>query len=76
MSVTLSKQGGDLKIEFDSVVKYFSLLDLEISISSDFVYFQDGSFIDFNDVTSPSVSSAEDLADQIGAFIYQLTTGA
>lgn len=73
---TLSRQGGDLKIEIGSTIKYLALSDIEVQIDGDLVYFQDGSSIDFNDVISPVVTSAEDLADNIGTFIYEYTTGA
>jgi len=76
MATVIIRDGGYLKVTIGtSRPKYFCLQKIEVAIKGDFVYLHDGNPINFNDVSTPSVGSAEALADIIGTYIYQYNTG-
>ena len=76
MATVIEQEGGLLKIKVDGVIQTpLNLFELNPSVNGDFVIFPNGAKIDFNDVTSPTVASAEDLFNQIGVFIYNYNTG-
>lgn len=78
MATLITRQGGFLKIEIDGVLQTpISLDDIKIiQVKGDNVVINNGTTINYNDVTTPVVSSAEDLADDISDFIYSYNTGA
>ena len=76
MATVIVRDGGFLKVTVDAnKPKYFCLQNIEVAISSDLVYLHDGNPIDYNDVSTPSVGSAEALADIIGTYVYQYNIG-
>lgn len=78
MAIQITRQGGFLKVVIDSVLQTpISLDEIDvISVKGSNVILNNGTTIDYNDVSSPVVAGAEDLADSIADFIYQYNTGA
>lgn len=71
MAINLTRQGGCLKYKDTSTgfVKYINLNKVDIErIRGNNVYLNDGSVYNYNNISTPSVASAEALADAIGTF--------
>ena len=76
MATQITREGGLLKVKVGANrPKYFCLANIQIRVDGDFVEFMDGNNVDFNDVTVPTISSAENLADIIGDYVYLYNTG-
>ena len=77
MATTIERAGGLLKITVDGTLQEpINLLDLNPIVNGDNVHFSNGTIVNFNNVTSPTVASAEDLFDAVANFIYQYNIGA
>lgn len=76
MPTAVTREGGFLKVVVDTNrPKYFCLGQIEIKIEGDLVYFQDGNNINYNDLSTPTVTSAQQFADIIGGFVQDYNTG-
>lgn len=76
MSTIISRDGGYLKVKIGTnKPKYFCLQSIIVSIKGDFLFLHDGNPINYNDVISPTVLSSEQLADEIGDYIFKYNTG-
>lgn len=77
MATTIERAGGILKITVDGILQNpINLLDLNPIVNGDNVHFSNGTIVNFNNVSSPTVASAEDLFDAVANFIYQYNIGA
>lgn len=77
MATTIERAGGILKITVDGTLQDpINLLDLNPIVKGDNVHFSNGTIVNFNNVSSPTVASAEDLFDAVANFIYQYNIGA
>jgi len=77
MATTIERAGGILKITVDGTLQNpINLLDLNPIVNGDNVHFSNGTIVNFNNVSSPTVASAEDLFDAVANFIYQYNIGA
>ena len=76
MATTIERAGGLLKITVDGTLQEpINLLDINPLIEGDNVIFSNGTTVDFNDVTTPVVASAEDVFDAIAGFIFDYNSG-
>lgn len=77
MPTAVTREGGFLKVVVDTNrPKYFCLGSIELpKVQGDLVSFEDGNSIDWNDLTAPIVTSAEQFADVIGGYIQDYNTG-
>lgn len=76
MATTIQRAGGLLKITVDGTLQEpINLLDINPLIDGDNVVFSNGTTVNFNNVTNPVVSSAEDIFDAIAGFIFDYNLG-
>ncbi len=78
MATTLTRQGGFLKYSNTNTGKvvYFDFNDITVdSISGNKVFLNNGNSYDYTILDSPTVSSAQELSDQIGVWKTEATGG-
>ena len=76
-TIVLSREGGFLKFVDGTLIKYYNLNDIVAMIKDGTkVTWCDGRAYDYTDILSPSFSSAEQFADQIGIWKAEAQAGS